>query len=501
MAPQAVTFSDVIRRNAARSPDGIAFVFDAQRISHGEYVGRVEKLSAGLSSLGVAAGDRIAIVSQNCPEFVDLIGAAAWLGAILVPVNWRLSLDEIAHVVCDADPKVIFADASGQELFGVERAEFLQIDHWIGIDAAKGRFAPLSDYFAEDVEPPAPHQEPGAFVMIHTAAVGGYPKGAVLSQASLLANATQAGACWDLSEADVSYAPLPLFHVAGLNLLLACSSAGAANVIRSKFDANEGSRLIEKERITVFLEFAPMLSSLLDAAGGSGQLASLRVVSGLDSTETMVRFEAACPKANFFVVFGQTETSGFVTMARHRDRPGSAGKPMALCRVSVVDDRDTPVPAGQIGEIVVQGPVVFDGYWNRPNETATTLRNEWLHTGDNGSFDADGYLFYKGRTAAKELIKPGGENVYPAEVEAVLEVHPAIVDAVVFGVPDKEWGEAVKAVCALKADAETSPEEVRSFLTERIARYKRPKHLVFVKTLPRTSDGAIDRMKVKKDHS
>ena len=497
MGLRSSTIVDVIKRNATVWADRTAFVFGDRRISHADYFRRVERLAAALSDLGVVVGDRVAVVSDNDPEFVELYGAAAWLGAILVPINWRLSADEIAYIVGDASPKLVIAGASHQEIFRAARPEFAGISRWIGIGFATAPFVSLDDYLSTSTVAPLPHGDSGALVMIHTAAVGGRPRGALVSQAGLLANAMQAINAWSVTEQDVSYAPLPLFHIAGLNLLLACLCAGAASVVAPKFDAQEAARLIAAEGVTLFVEFAPMLGALLDAAGDRRSLASLRVVTGLDTPETIARFEAACPAARFFVGFGQTETSGFVTMAPFRQRPGSAGRPVLLISVAVVDEGDRPVPAGETGEIVVRGPVVFEGYWNCPDDTAATFRNGWHHTGDTGAFDSDGYLWYRGRSVAKELIKPGGENVYPAEVEAALKAHPSVAEAVVFGVPDREWGEAIKAVCVLRANATATPDEISASVADRIARYKRPKHLALTKELPRLDDGRIDRAKTR----
>jgi acyl-CoA synthetase (AMP-forming)/AMP-acid ligase II len=166
----------------------------------------------------------------------------------------------------------------------------------------------------------------------------------------------------------------------------------------------------------------------------------------------------------------------------------------------VLDDADRPVAVGEVGEIAVRGPGVFKGYWNCEVDTAFTFRNGWHHTGDNGAFDADGYLWYKGRSPAKELIKPGGENVYPAEVENTIATHAAIAEVVVLGVPDVQWGEAVKAVCRCKPGATATAQEIIDFVGARIARFKRPKHVVFVAALPRTAAGGIDRAKVKEAH-
>ena len=501
MGLRAFTLVDLIRRNAALYPHRAAFVFADRCITHAAYAERVERLAAALSAAGIVAGDRIVVVSNNNPEFVDLYGAAAWLGAILTPVNWRLSADEIAFIVGDARPRMVIADAAHHELFLAARPEHSDIQTMIGIGACAAPFRPLSELLDKAGAAPAPHGEAGPLVMIHTAAVAGRPRGAVLAQQGLLANALQAIACWRLDETDVSYGALPLFHVAGLNLLLACMYAGGASVIAPRFDAQDAARTIASEKVSVFAEFAPMLGALLDAAKDESSLASLRVVTGLDTPETIARFEGLCPEARFFVAFGQSETSGFVTMAPFRERPGSAGRPMLLGSVTVVDESDSALPIGETGEIVVRGPTVFEGYWNCPDDTAATFRNGWHHTGDMGAFDVDGYLWYKGRSPAKELIKPGGENVYPAEVEAALRSHPSVAEAVVFGVPDTEWGEAVKAVVTLRGGAVATTEEIIAFVSGRIARYKRPKTLVIADALPRRADGAVDRPQARKLHS
>ncbi|MBW2324071.1 MAG: AMP-binding protein, partial [Deltaproteobacteria bacterium] len=180
--------------------------------------------------------------------------------------------------------------------------------------------------------------------------------------------------------------------------------------------------------------------------------------------------------------------------------PGSAGKPSPLARVALFDDYDNEVPVGTPGEICVRSPVVFLGYWGRDEDNAFTFRNGWHHTGDVGRFDEQGYLWYVKRKAQKELIKPGGENVYPAEVEKVILSHESVEEVSVIGVVDKQWGEAIKAVCALKKGASLEPQELIDFVASKIARYKKPKHVVFVDALPKNQDGEIDRDQVKKDH-
>ena len=501
------TLFDVIERNARIHADRLAFTAEGERITHAAYLTRALRLAAGLARAGIGPGDRIAIVSQNNLEFADLYGAAACLGALVVPINWRLSAQEVATIGADAAPKVVIADSANQQAVVAARDAFGSAERWFGIG---GDVAPFTAYAAllETDEAAlggaASTREIGAdaaFVMIYTAAVGGRPRGAVLSHANLIAASVELMRQWALTPDDVNLGALPLFHVAGLGMALAAQHAGGATVIVPKFDAAAALANIRDQRVTMLAEFPPMLGSLLDAAEGSdGELSSLRVVTGLDSPDTIVRFEARCPQARFWSVFGQTETSGFVTMAPYRAKPGAAGKPAATSRVAVFDDADNPVGAGEVGEIVVRGPVVFSGYWKCDADNALTFRNGWHHTGDQGAFDAEGYLWYKGRSPAKELIKPGGENVYPAEVEKEISAHPAIAEVVVIGVPDVQWGEAIKAVCTRKRGQNVTAEEVIAFVSARIARYKRPKYVAFVDALPKTAAGAVDRAGVKKEH-
>jgi len=499
------TLFDVVQRNARLYADRLAFVFEKERVTHAAYLARVERLAAGLARGGIGPGDRVVMLSANNLEFVDLYGAIARLGAILLPINWRLSAEEIAYVAADAAPKVVIADAGNQPILQGKQRELPTVERWYGIGGGAAPFAPYSELLeagASGTPLGEPHcQGDAGFVMFYTAAIGGRPRGALLSHAGITAGSAQLMHYWSLTPDDVNLGVLPLFHVAGLSMLMAAQHGGGVTIVIPKFDAVAALAHIRSERVTMLAEFPPIMTTLLDAAEGrAGDLASLRVVTGLDSPETIVRFERQCPDARFWAVFGQSETSGFVTMGPFRDKPGAAGRATFLNMVAVLDDADNPVGVGEVGEIAVRGPAVFKGYWNCEADTAFTFRNDWHHTGDHGAFDADGYLWYKGRSPAKELIKPGGENVYPAEVENAIAAHPAIAEVVVFGVPDAQWGEAIKAVCAFKPGQTATVQHVIDFVGARIARYKRPKYVEFVAALPRTAAGTIDRAKIKEAH-
>ena len=500
MALRDFTLADVYRRNAAFFRDRTAFVCDGQRVTHGEYLGRIERLAAGLAAAGAKPGDRVAILSQNCQEMIDLIGAAALISVILLPVNFRLNAEEIGYVLADGAPVLLVVGPEYQAMVAEMQGALPSVRRYFGIGGGGAPFEPFAALSASDR--PAPQVEINAgdgFVIIHTAAVGGRPRGALLSQTNLLTAQSSLAEAFRLTEDDVNLGLLPLFHVAGLGLMLTAQQAGAMSVIASKFDPAQAARDIAAEKVTVMSEFAPMLGNIIDQAQ-PGQLASLRHVTGLDTPETIERFHALCPQATFWATFGQSETGGLATLSPYRDRPKSAGRPLFWRTMAVVDSDDQPLPAGETGEIVMRGPTVFKGYWNDDAANAHTFRNGWHHTGDMGRFDTDGYLWYAGRAPEKELIKTGGENVYPAEVENVIRLHPAVAEVVVIGVPDPQWSEAIKAVCVLHDGAAVTGADIADFVAGQIARYKKPKHVVFTAALPKTAKGEIDRVAVKAAH-
>jgi len=335
------------------------------------------------------------------------------------------------------------------------------------------------------------------FVIIHTAAVAGRPRGALLTHGNLISANISLNLLFNLSAEDVHLNLLPLFHVAGLFMASGSFHAGALNVNMSKFDAQQAVDLIAEKKVTVLYDFSPILSSILDAHENSGKdIKSLQLVKGIENPETIERYQKLTG-GTFFCVYGQTETSAMATLGRYNDRPGAAGTTLQLADVRLVDDNDNPVNPGGVGEIAVKGPMVFKGYWNLPEDNAYTFRGGWHHTGDLGRFDEDGFLWYEGRKAEKELIKPGGENVYPAEVEKAILENPAVEAAVVFGVTDPKWKEAIKAVCVLKSGQNLDARELITFVGQRIASYKKPHFIEFVAELPLLKEGSPDRSKIK----
>ncbi|MEE4608175.1 MAG: AMP-binding protein [Desulfobacteraceae bacterium] len=491
------TFYDMIGRNAALFGDRPAWIEleTGEQTSFAAIRTEVDRLAAGLADCGLARGQRIGVLAQNSLAYFLLYGAAAALGAIVVPINWRLSVEEVCFNLADTGPIILAADAAYQEMLDVNQEKLPTVRHRFGL--SRDGFWPALDTVkadADQVFPPPAVSEDDGLVIIHTAAVAGRPRGALLSHANLLCANLHWQCRLQISPEDVHLNLLPLFHVGGLFMAASSFHAGALNVNLRKFEAATAAEAIERYKATVMFDFSPILGNILDVPGRD--LGSLRAVTGLDTPGTIERYQQRTG-GTFYAMYGQTETACIATYGRYDDRPGAAGRPISLADLRLLDEHDRPVSTGQVGEIAMRGPMVFKGYWNLPEDNAYTFRDGWHHTGDLGRFDADGFLWYAGRKADKELIKPGGENVYPAEVEKAILAHPAVVGAVVFGVPDPKWKEGIKAVCVLVPGASLSAGELIDFVGGKIARYKKPQYVEFVEDLPRDKEGRPDRQRIK----
>jgi acyl-CoA synthetase (AMP-forming)/AMP-acid ligase II len=495
-----LTFYDVVNRNAVTFRDKQAwFELENERsLTFAQFKEQVDCLAAGLQKQGVGKGDRIGVLSKNNSEYFLLFGAAAALGAIMLPISWRLSSDEVCFNLSDGAPKLVFADGESQDLIRGMEGKLPSVQAYYGLGPGNEGFMDFSTLLGggEDFKPVTVATDDG-FVIIHTAAVAGRPRGALLSHGNVLFADIHFDYFMNVTSRDVHLSFLPFFHVGGLFMATAAFHAGALNVNMGKFDAGRASEVIQKKRITFMMVFSPVLATILEESQKKGiDVKGLRAVTGIDTPETIEKYQKSTGGC-FYSMYGQTETSCLATFAPYSDKPGSAGRVLPLAQVRLVDDYDRTVPAGQVGEIAMKGPMVFKGYWNLPEDTAYTFREGWHHTGDLGRFDQDGFLWYAGRKAEKELIKPGGENVYPAEVEKAILQHPAVEKVVVFGVPDPKWKEGIKAVCQLKQGQTLKPQALIDFVGERIARYKKPRYVEFVSPLPLTEDGSPDRAKIK----
>ena len=494
------TFYDLICRNAVCFKEKGAWfeAVDDRTLTFSEYKEKVDHLACGLQHAGIEKGDRIGVLGKNSLEYFLLYGAAAALGAIMLPINWRLSAEEVAFNLNDCEPKLVFTDKEYEELVQGIKEKLPSVENYYYLGSGEGGFSAFDPLMENqgNFEPPEVSTDDG-FVIIHTAAVAGRPRGALLSHGNVLCADMHFDYLFNVTSEDVHLNLLPLFHVGGLFMVTTSFHAGALNVNMDKFDALRAVELIEEKGASMMFTFAPILSSVLEQHEQTGKaIKTLRLVAGLDTPETIEKYQQLTG-GTFCCLYGQTETSCMATFCAYNEKPGSAGKMLPLTVVQLVDDYDRPVETGQVGEITVKGPMVFKGYWNLPEDNAYTFREGWHHTGDLGRFDEDGFLWYAGRKAEKELIKPGGENVYPAEVEKAILEHPAVEKTVVFGVPDPKWKEGIKAVCLLKAGETLEPKALIDFVGNRIARFKKPQYVEFITDLPVLEDGSPDRAKIK----
>ena len=495
-----LSFYDVINRNAQAFGNKICWYEfdDGRKLTFAEYKAAVDQLAAGLSLAGIHKGDRIGVVGKNSLEFYLIYGAAACQGAVVVPINWRLSADEMSFNLSDCEPRMVFADAEFQPALEAKRNELSFIQSYYNLKDDSGSFNPFKSLLNEpDQSVPAEVKGTDGFVIIHTAAVAGRPRGALISHGNVLLADLHFGYHMELTSADVHLNLLPLFHVGGLFLAMSTFHAGGLNLNISKFDGSVAAKLIQDSGVSLFFDFPPILDTILQAAQDENyDISSLRAVIGLGTPEKIEQFQAETA-GHYYVMYGQTETSCLASIGKYDDCPGSAGKIIMLGEVQLVDDFDQPVAPGNVGEITLKGPMVFQGYWGLEDDNSYTFRDGWHHTGDLGRFDSNGFLFYAGRKAEKELIKPGGENVYPLEVEKVILQHPAVHETVVIGVPDPKWKEGIKAVCLLRGGETLAANQLIEFVGERIARFKKPQYVEFVSEMPRKEDGSIDREEVK----
>ena len=497
-AAHRMSVYDTLCHSAAHFAGRPAVIHAAGRLTYAQLKSQVDALSQGLAAEGLTKGDRVAVFSQNNVDYFALYFACARLGTIAYPINWRLNTEEVGRVIERASPRLFVTDAISLPQIAPLRASYPDVTHWYCIGGAQEGFDDFASLYRPDRPLAAEVAVDGedTLLVISTAAVDSIPRGAALTHANVLNSNLQTIAVMGLGPEDGHLMALPLFHITALGYGLVMVHCGGCNVIMEKFDGAQAVRSIEEHAVTLVASFPPVLSTLLDEAEKQGcSLESLRHATGIEQPATIERFQTTC-KGLFYSGFGQSETAGFVTIQKYDEKRGTSGRSGPLSVISIRDEADDEVPVGSPGEICVRGPLVMKEYFAQPEVTAFTFRNGWHHTGDVGRLDAEGYLTYLKRKPEKELIKPGGENVYPAEVETVIQQMPAVQAVCVFGVSDERWGEAVKAV--IQSQQALERDEVREFVGARIARFKRPQHVVCTaEELPRSEDGTIDREAVK----
>lgn len=495
-----MTLGYSVVRNARKYPDKTAIICGEERRTYRELNERANRLARALTSLGLRKGDRIATLSLNSLELMDAYIAHLKMEAITVPLNAWGTDKEIQHQADFTGCKMLIFHRDFLERVERIRSFLPQVEEWIFIGTALPSFARSYEELIGQNSPtdyPIETQEEDEAFILFTGGTTGVPKGAVLTHKSLLWNIINVTTeIQSPTFADVIYFPMPLFHTAALSRFLAYMYAGGTFIVSREFDARKCLEIIQRERVTAMTGNPTIWGELLkEMARKEYDTRSMRMYlssQGILHKSMQQAIETRLfPNAKTYVSYALTEASPGVTVLKPGDQPkepGSVGKPYMSTEVRIVDEKDQDLPAGEVGEIIVKGPTVMKEYFRNPEETAQTLRGGWLHTGDLGKYDADGFLYFVDRK--KDMIKSGGLNIYSKEIEEVLSRHPKIAEAVVIGVPDEKWGETVKAVVVVKEGNTLSEGEVIDFCKQHLSSYKKPTSVAFVESLPKSKFGS-----------
>lgn len=505
-------FGDVLSIVARRRPDATAVVFEDRRITYRALDSRTNRLANALLHKGLSPGDRVAYLLPNGLEILECHFGTAKAGIVGVPLNTRLSPDELAAQIDDSGScdLIIAAEFEGVLTELAKRLPDLRFIVTGGPGAASGvspRVAQYEDVVAtggeEEHHPPITEDSP-CYIM-YTGGTTGLPKGAVQTHRNWVSCAVAVVVELELQRSDVHLMTLPMYHVSWWSVV-GHLYQGAATVLLERWDPVEALRLMEAEGVTTTNMVPTMLGDLLAAneSRGGGDFPALRLLTTAGSAISPGLYDRASRVFGGIVgtLYGLTETvAGPVTyippreLNGHIGRLASCGKEAGFTELQIWDEECRPLPHGEVGEIVLRGAIVTPGYWNRDRENEVAFHGGWFHTGDLAHMDAEGYVYIVDR--AKDMIKSGGENVYSREVEDVLYTHPAVQEAAVIGIPDARWMEAVHAVVVLNPGATVAADELIEHCKQRIARYKAPKSVEFVDSIPRTSIGKLNKSLLK----
>ena len=494
-----VNWYAVLAHHAMRTPEKAVTVFEGETTTYGAMADRAAQLAGGLAERGVGRGDVVALLSYNCPEFLVTIFAANYLGAIAMPINWRLAAPEVRFILEHSSARALVCDGALVELAN-QATE--------GVDAPLARlclsptavpgWTPLADVLSHPARTGhVPAGPDDIHRLMYTSGTTGRPKGVMISHANLawknLAHIVEFGFTGD----DLGLVCGPMYHVGALDLTTtSLIAAGATVIIHRTFDAEQVVDELERSRVTTVWLAPAMVNAIMALRDiGRRDLSSVRVV--INGGEKMPiplieRLQRTFPSAWFADAYGLTETvSGDTFLDRDSviTKLGSVGRPCLYLQLDIWDERGRSVPAGERGEIVMRGPKVFTGYWRDPDATAEAFAGGWFHTGDVGVRDDDGYLYIVDRF--KDMIVSGGENIASSEIERVLYEHDGVLEAAVVGRPDDRWGEVPVAFVVLRGDATATADELLDHCRVHLARFKVPKALTFLDALPRNPSGKV----------
>ncbi|OGO43887.1 MAG: hypothetical protein A2Z05_01545 [Chloroflexi bacterium RBG_16_60_22] len=513
--------TDFLNIATAICPDKAAIVFEDKRYTFSQLNERVNRLANGLIKLGVQKGDRVAFIQVNCNQCVETYFAVAKMAGIYLPLNFRAKEKEFSYMLNTAEASTVIAGERYLPMIQSIQGEVKSLKHLISLEKKHEGML-----YYEDIIKSSPADEVVAeigdkdtTILMYTAGTTGFPKGVMLSHNSfssyVLDNVTPA----DPEADDSNILTVPLYHVAGIQAMMAAIYGGRTLVMERQFEPEEWMTLVEREKANRAMMVPTMLKQLLDHPNfKKHDLSSLRVITYGAAPMPLPVIRKALdefPGVSFINAFGQTETASTITALGPEDhvitgateeererklkRLASIGKPMADVQMKVVDDDGKKLGPNEVGEILARGPRVMSGYWRDEEKTAKTIdKDGWVHTGDVGYVDEDGYYFLSGRSS--DMIIRAGENISPEELENVIREHPKVEDVAVIGVPDETWGEEPRAVVIPRKGEKPTEEEIMEWCREHLASYKRPRTVVFVDSLPRNPMGKLIKREIREKY-
>jgi len=495
-----------LAKRAKLDPERIGLVFDGRELTFAQWNARANRAAHGFASLGIKHGDRVGVLMTNSIEFLECFFGLAKIGAIVVPLNWRLTPPELAFIASDAGIVALAYGAEHAQTVAGLRGQIAAANYLVVGEAAGSDhdYAALTSRMP-DTEPDAVGSGDEPLVIMFTSGTTGKPKGAVLTHDNLFYDSCTVSMSTDWRWGDRVLIALPLFHIGALIDVVIDVHIGSTTVLMKAFDPVGFLRTLQDQQIDSFLAVPAMLQFMLQVPTlGEFDLSSVRwALCG--TAPVPVPLIQAWSRLGIAIqqVYGLTEcTGGAAVLGSERalDKVGSTGLPMFHTDIRVVDELGRDTAPGEVGEVVIRGPHVMREYWKNPQATAETVRDGWLHTGDLAKLDGDGYLYIVERK--KDMIISGGENIYPAEIESVLTALPQIAEVAVIGVPDADWGEAVCAVVRLREGQPLTLEEVKAHCTGKLGKYKIPKKLIVSDApLPRNPTGKLIKRTLRERHA
>lgn len=513
--------TDFISIANAICPERDGIVFEGKRWTFAHLNERVNRLSQALTRLGLERGDRIGMLQVNCNQYVEAYFAAAKLGAIFVPLNFRAKAEELSYMIANAETKILFAGSRYLDLLDALLPQLSTVTDCVTVDAdVAGR------HYYEDLIRSSSSDEiiseigdADTTILMYTAGTTGRPKAVPLIHSGFVSYVLDNVAPADPDIEEKNLLSVPLYHVAGIQAMLAAVYGGRSLVMMKQFEVKEWLETVEREKATRAMLVPTMLKMIIDDPEFNRyNLQSLKIITyGAAPMPFEVIRQAIekLPGVNFINAYGQTETASTITSLGPEDHiiegtdeerrrklkrlTSSIGKPLPDVEIKIVDADGNLLPVLEVGEIMAKGPRIMTGYWHDAEKTAQVMTADgWLRTGDKGWMDEDGYIYLAGRS--DDMIIRGGENISPAEVESVLSSHPKIEEAAIIGIADAKWGQVPRAIVVLKKQAVASPEEIMEYCRAELAGFKRPASVVFVESLPRNQMGKVLKKELRENY-